>query len=307
MNIKKRKKINECGCIGERFDFYENDIRKLTLTLTLLHPQCNKKHFLSLHKEKFINIIFVNSSQWLQQIENKEIIVPKGMYNIINPEQIFGGKDRKKVALPAGRQEIPKEDLELMIHPSIFENVLEELNLKKPNCGLEFDINPQRKSQLLENVMKVLISSCKDSEGFGSTLLVEQTLLQLATVLLKEHPNSVKEIMKKEPQLLKYDTRIQKALNYLRDNYNKNISLKEVAEASALSVPHLIKLFKKETGMSPFKYLNQYRVNKAIEFIKNKELTLDDIAYRVGYGDVRSLYKVFIDFTKKPPSYFRSI
>jgi AraC-like DNA-binding protein len=220
------------------------------------------------------------------------------MYTLINPDQIFGGKDKKKI-------EIPKQDIELEIHPSIFENVLEELNLKKPNCGIEFDINPKRKSELLDTVIKILISSCKDSEGVGSSLLVEQSLLQLATILLKEHPNSVREILKKEPQILKYDPRIEKALDYIRDNYNKNISLDELAKISCLSKWHLLELFKKEIGKSPFSYLNEYRVEKAIELLKNKEKTIFEIAIDVGYQDTSSLYRAFIKYKNLSPSAFR--
>jgi AraC-like DNA-binding protein len=298
MEVKKVKKIHKCGCIGEGFDFYENNIRILELVLFNQLPQCNKSHFLPFHKEKDINIVFVNSSSEIYQIENKEKIIPKGTYFIINQDQIFGGKDKKKI-------EIPKQDMELVIHPSIFENVLEELNLKKPSCGIEFDINPQRKSQLLENVMKVLISSCKDSEGFGSTLLVEQSLIQLATVLLKEHPNSIQQIMKKEPNVLKYDPRVKKALDYLRDNYNKKISLDNLSKEVGLCKRHLLRLFRKETNLSPFQYLNKYRVEKAIEFIRNTNKTLDQITEEIGFKDKSYLYTLFIKYKNLPPSAFR--
>jgi YesN/AraC family two-component response regulator len=299
MNIKKGKKICECGCIGEGFDFYENDIRILELVLFTHHPQCNKNHFLPLHKEKNINILFANSSPEIYQVENKEIIIPKGMYTIINSNQIFAGKDKKKIV-------VPKQDLELIIHPSIFENVLEELNLKKPNCGLEFDVNPQKKSQLLENVIKILISSYKDSEGFGSSLLVEQSLLQLATVLLKEHPNSVKEIMKKEPQILKRDPRIQNALDYIRDNYNKKISLDELSKESMIGKWRLIQLFKQELGQSPFSYLNEYRVKKAIELLKNNPfLSLEEIAEKTGFASASYMWRMFIKYVGSSPSSFK--
>jgi AraC-like DNA-binding protein len=298
MNIEKSKKVNKCGCIGEAFNYYENEIRKLKLGIVVPHPQCNATHFLPLHKEKDINIFFANSSSEIHQIGNKEIIVQKGMYNILNPEQIFGGKDKKKI-------EIPKQDIELVIHPSIFENVLEELNLKKPNCGLEFDINPQKKSQWLDMIIKILISSLKDSEGFGSTLLIEQSLLQLVTVLLKEHPNSIQQLMKKDPKVLKYDTRIQKALDYLRDNYNQNFSLEELAKESALSKRHLIRLFQKETGKTPYEYLILYRINKSIELLKNTNKSIQEIAEETGFTDATHLWKVFIKHFGKSPSAFR--
>jgi AraC-like DNA-binding protein len=305
MDFKIDKKFHECGCIGEVIEFYENEIRKLKLILIISHPQCDKKHFLPPHKEKDINLLLTNSSNEIYQIENKEIPLPRGMYLMINPNQIFAGKDKKKIALPAGRQEMPKEDVELVIHPSIFENVLEELNLKKPNCGLEFDINPQRKSQLLENVMKVLISSCKDSEGFGSTLLVEQSLLQLATVLLKEHPNSVKELMKKDPMVFKRDARIQKAIEYIKDNYNKKITLQELAIVSSLSWQHLIELFKKETGKTPVQFINEYRIKKSIELLKNSNITIEEICSQVGYNDERYFRRIFKYYTGVSPSHLR--
>jgi AraC-like DNA-binding protein len=299
MNIKKVKGVHECGCIDEVLIFYENENKKLKLGIYTHTPKCKKNHFLPPHRKKNLDIYFPSSNALLQ-IENKEIWIPEKMYTIINPGQISGGKDKKKIT-------VPKQELELVIHPSIFENVLEELNLKKPNCGIEFDIHPQRKSELLDRILKVLILSCKDSDEFGSTLLVEQSVLQLVTVLLKEHPNSVKELLKKQSEFIKYDTRIQKAIEYLKDNYNKKFSLDGLAKEVCISKWRLLQLFKQNIGKTPVQYLNEYRIEKVKYLLKNPNLTIEEISELVGYGDPRYLREVFTKYTKMSISSFRKM
>jgi transcriptional regulator GlxA family with amidase domain len=135
---------------------------------------------------------------------------------------------------------------------------------------------------------------------------VDTTLFQLAIAFLEKHPNSVQQILKKEPEILKRDARIQKALDYLRDNYNKDISLEELLNVSCVGRAHFFRLFKKETGKTPFEYLSYYRLEKAKELLKKTNKTLEEISEIVGYKDVRCLQEIFYRFTGVSPKHFRS-
>ena len=53
------------------------------------------------------------------------------------------------------------------------------------------------------------------------------------------------------------DNRIEKAILYMRKHLYETIELTVLAEKSCLSKDHFIRLLKKETGVTPLKYINQ--------------------------------------------------
>ncbi len=86
---------------------------------------------------------------------------------------------------------------------------------------------------------------------------------------------------------------MQKALNYLLERFASKVTLEEVAEWVHLSPSYFGKLFKKETGKSFNSYLNQLRVEKSKELLRENEHTLLEVAILVGFNDPSYFSKVF--------------
>lgn len=58
-------------------------------------------------------------------------------------------------------------------------------------------------------------------------------------------------------------------------------------------------------SQSPNVYLNQYRINKSIELLKNTDMTMIEIAFSVGFGSASYYSETFRKWTKKSPTDFR--
>lgn len=65
------------------------------------------------------------------------------------------------------------------------------------------------------------------------------------------------------------DERIIAALDFMHKNYSKPIAVSDMAAAVHLENCHFIKLFSKQMGITPYKYLKNYRMDTAIKMIKN--------------------------------------
>jgi two-component system response regulator YesN len=76
---------------------------------------------------------------------------------------------------------------------------------------------------------------------------------------------------------------IQKILLYIGKNYEKEITVQEIAEQFQINESYLSTLFKKEIGINLSIYLQRYRIYKAMELLKNSDLRINEIAYKVGY------------------------
>ena len=93
------------------------------------------------------------------------------------------------------------------------------------------------------------------------------------------------------------NSKIQKSIEYLLKNYKKSdLSVKEIADRSFMSEVYFRKIFKKEYGVSPQKYIIDLRMQNAVGLISAGYYSLKEVAYMSGYND----YKHFsVEFKKK--------
>lgn len=86
---------------------------------------------------------------------------------------------------------------------------------------------------------------------------------------------------------------IQKAVEFIKNNYGSAIELEDIAKSAAMSSSYLSATFKKITGMSPYNYLITTRIEKAAEFIKKTDKTVMSIALECGFTSLTSFNKAF--------------
>lgn len=60
-----------------------------------------------------------------------------------------------------------------------------------------------------------------------------------------------------------HDNRMNKTEEFIRQNFDKKITIDDMAKVACISKYHFSRLFKESTGQSPYKYLSQYRIDKA--------------------------------------------
>ena len=98
---------------------------------------------------------------------------------------------------------------------------------------------------------------------------------------------------------------INQALDYIENNYEKDLSLKNVSKEVGLSLYYFSHLFKEEVGDSFVTYLNKFRVKKAKELLVNSNLNIAEISFEVGYNDPNYFTRVFKEYEELTPSEFR--
>lgn len=94
-------------------------------------------------------------------------------------------------------------------------------------------------------------------------------------------------------------------LAYIHHNYKRNISLKECANAYHMNVSHISRMFKKYLGMSFTGYINNLKINEAKKLLKDSNLSIKEVADRVGYNNMNYFYKNFKNNTGMTPNIFK--
>ena len=86
---------------------------------------------------------------------------------------------------------------------------------------------------------------------------------------------------------------VKQALAYIQQNYSRSFPLIELSETLGVSKSYLSRIFKTDTGISLWDYLNRYRIQKAKEFLLLTDKNITEIAAEVGYDDGGYFGRVF--------------
>src|SRR5690606_974499 len=92
------------------------------------------------------------------------------------------------------------------------------------------------------------------------------------------------------------------ALKYIRENFNKNITLEDVARSVYISPYYLSHLFKEELNITFLEYLTMVRMEEAKGLLKDTSLSIVAVASQVGYEDASYFSKVFKKYVGMSPS-----
>lgn len=96
------------------------------------------------------------------------------------------------------------------------------------------------------------------------------------------------------------------AIAYLHQNYARRLARWEIANAIGVSEDYLSRVFHRELGISPWDYLNRYRIIQAKEMLRLTNDPVGSIARRVGFADAAYFSRVFRTVSGMSPSAYRA-
>lgn len=97
----------------------------------------------------------------------------------------------------------------------------------------------------------------------------------------------------------------RKIISYIQQNYHKNITNADIAEAFHFNPSYANRVFKQSTGVSIHKFLIDYRINIAKELLRTQDTAVNSIALSVGFSDPINFMKYFKKTTGQTPSEYR--
>ena len=93
---------------------------------------------------------------------------------------------------------------------------------------------------------------------------------------------------------------------YINANFKNHISLEEMADKVSMTVPAFCRYFKKATGKTFTKLVNEYRVVHATKLLSESQMTITDICFECGFNNFSHFNKLFNEFTGKSASAYRN-
>lgn len=95
------------------------------------------------------------------------------------------------------------------------------------------------------------------------------------------------------------------AMEYIHQNYNKHITLEDIADHCYLNKYYLSHLFTRSQGMSIGKYIKNLQLNDAMTRLRETTESVENIASSVGYNDTGHFCRTFKKATSLTPLQYR--
>ena len=143
----------------------------------------------------------------------------------------------------------------------------------------------------LNNVIQSIVSSF-DLSSKISGLLKEKNQIEHIQLL---------ETLNKEDHL------VDKIMEYINLHYSEKIFLSDIADVLNYSESLLSKRFRRVTQMTFNEYLNRFRIQKSIEYMKKGTYGLTGISDICGFSDYKYFSTVFKKYTGYTPSQFTNM
>lgn len=156
----------------------------------------------------------------------------------------------------------------------------------------------QENSDKLETDMLELISLL-DRQDMFSQLKSKSLLFNLVANFFQFQPE--RERQEDQAKI----TRLTPALNFIDKHLGEQIKLAELAKLAAYEQTYFSSLFKQVFGISPIKYIQNKRIEKAQSLLRTSNLKLSAIADELGFIDAFHFSKTFKKLTGENPSEFR--
>ncbi|WP_461226232.1 response regulator transcription factor [Lacticaseibacillus suihuaensis] len=127
------------------------------------------------------------------------------------------------------------------------------------------------------------------------------TVADLTTVLLETAAAMSQAAQKR------YSRNVTEVLAIIQSRFKEPLTLGEIAGELHLSPVYLGQQFKKEVGQTVAQYLNDYRINQAIQLLERTEMDVNEIAHEVGYQTASYFFKTFKKQLNMSPGEYREV
>lgn len=183
------------------------------------------------------------------------------------------------------------------------------------NCPLELDKNNAAYSkieEIIQHYVHLLNQKKFDTKG---RLLVEKLMIDLIIALI-EYADTVEENMQQSD--IAYITQAKLIADTIKNNFRiytetcqvnnlSLLSLTTIAKKLNISDSTMLKAFKKVYHITPKQYLDQLRCNEAKYLLNQQQLSINEIAERIGYQSASHFSRQFKYWTNYAPNMYRKM
>ena len=189
--------------------------------------------------------------------------------------------------------------LELFIEPTLITRSLcESVNVEDIELVPQFNI----RDPLIENIGLALKTEL-ELNGAQSKFYAESMAMALSMHLVSRYSSRQPPIKQYTDGLPNY--KLKEVIDYIQENLSKKLTQAELSKIIHMSPHYFASLFKQSMGMTPHQYVMKCRIEKAMQLLLRRDLTIVEVCTEVGFQNQSHFTRVFRQHTKMTPKGFR--
>ena len=148
--------------------------------------------------------------------------------------------------------------------------------------GVRFN-NLIRENTRIQNVLSRIVEELT-AKAAAYEMAVRGLVLELFALLMRDQ---IRETVSADGinKNIRHYKSIAPAVEYIRMNHDKKISVEELASLCHMSKFHFCRIFKLATNMTVVEYITEYRLSFADLLLRNSKMSIADIAHAAGFED----------------------
>jgi AraC family transcriptional regulator len=197
------------------------------------------------------------------------------------------------------------ETLALSVAPAFVLDCAVRARLTRDDARITFPAQAIEHDPRLARLARDMADELRAAET-GHELILAALVEQILIQLLRRYASIRRTDELELSRAGLVDRRIRRAVELMHANLAEELPLEDLAAAAYLSPFHFARLFKKLTGLPPHAYLAALRIERARMLLATTDLSVTEIAARVGYANSSHFGKAFRQFNGLTPRAFRS-
>ena len=189
------------------------------------------------------------------------------------------------------------------ISPVLVNELVSEIGLTRTTADVAFRESVVT-DEILTRTVRAVTTEISD-ERWGHDEMLDALVRQLVIHLFRSHltvrMSDQIELSRAGP----VDRRLRRAIEFMHDNFGRELALEEIAAAAYLSEYHFARLFKQITRVTPHVYLANLRLERARKLLTETALPISEVASMVGYQSQSHFSKMFKSVAGITPRAYR--
>lgn len=139
----------------------------------------------------------------------------------------------------------------------------------------------------------------------GYSFMLQSLSIQIIVSLLRHTKNNL-QIFQSGRHFIKAEN-IYRAEDFMQEHFNDDFTINELSKIASLSPYHFIRVFKSQTGKTPYKYLMDLRVEKAVELLRSGKYSMTEVSVLCGFANPSHFSTIFKKKTGISPSDYNKL
>lgn len=157
---------------------------------------------------------------------------------------------------------------------------------------------------------KLTMDRVKETRPYGFIVKPFKTidiLTNVALVLNNYQYKSLDVLRMEKPAHDEVPFRIKETINYINQNIHERIEINDLIKITKWKTHHFIRSFTKTVGITPYQYILNRKVERAITLMEDDQYTITDIGYMLGFQSYTNFAKAFKRATEYSPKEYKNL